>query len=455
MAALLHAGAAQTDITPPLGSVLAGSFHPRYAEDVDDPLYAKAVVLDDGSTRLAIVALDIISILAEDVRKIRKLIAEHTGISPQHVMIGCTHTHTGPAPRSSHAVIRDDAYMEWLVHRVSDSVRLAARRLRPARLAWGQGEQHDISFCRRYRMKDGTVRMNPGKGNPDIVEPTSPIDPTVGVVYIQDEQGTPISVIAQFSLHYVGTDNGNAISADYYGHFAAVMRRHLGQECVPLLLNGTSGQINNMNPFDPHQLRGHAQARRVAQALAGEVLKVMGRMRYVETPALAAVATPVELPAKRVTPEDVTIAKQILAGNDPMPDRGPFSYVVGQPIPASLRPVYANHVLSLIDMPSTIQTEVQALRIGESAWVALPGEIFVEIGLAIKEASPSADTFVVGLCNDSLGYIATDHALTAEGGYETWAGTGSRVGVGAEGILVETAGKLLRDLFGKQAERAG
>ncbi len=455
MAHPIHAGAAQVDITPPLGITLAGSFHPRYAEDVHDPLHAKAVVVDDGTQKVAIVALDLISILRQDVQNIRALIAEHTDIPPESVMIGCTHTHTGPSPRSTHAVQREEAYMTWLVTRVADCVRLADRRLQPARLAWGQGEQHDISFCRRYRMRDGSVRMNPGKGNPDIVEAVSPIDPTVGVLYIENLEGRPLAVVTQFSLHYVGTDNSNAVSADYYGHFAQIMRRHLGEGCIPLLLNGTSGQINNVNPFDSNQLRGHKQAHRVATALAGEVLKVMGRMRMEDTAVVRAVTTPVQLPTKRVTPEDVAVAKQILAGNDPRPDQGPFSYVVGQPIPKTLRPVYADHVLRLADFPSHIDTEVQALRIGGSAWVALPGEIFVEIGLAIKSDAPSTDTFVVGLSNDSLGYIATDKALTNEGGYETWAGSGTPVGVGAERILVETAQRLLSQLFSDQQALVG
>lgn len=444
-----QAGAAQTDITPHLGAFLTGSFTPRPAEDVDDPLYAKAVVLDDGATRLAMVALDLIAIPSEEVSRIRTLIAEHTDIPSSNVMIGCTHTHTAPQTRRSSTVPRDDSYVDWLVHRVADTVRLAVRRLEPARIAWGQGEQHDISFCRRYLMTDGTVRTNPGRpglagdDKPRIVKPVSPIDPAVGVLTVESEDGRPLAIVAQFSLHYVGTDNSLAISADYYGHFANVMRRHLGQECIPLLFNGTSGQINNIDPLGPpRETRGHAQARKVASALAGEVLKVMARIHSRTDCSLAASSVTVQLPCKRVTEEDRTIAQKILAGNDPHPDKGPFSFVVGQPIPPALRPHYAGLVSN---MPSHVDAEVQALRIGDSAWVALPGEIFVEIGLAIKQNAPVSDTFVVGLANDSLGYIATDHALTQEGGYETW----STMGVGSEGVLVETSGRLLSQLFGK------
>lgn len=441
MGHVFQAGAAETDITPHLGSLLTGHFHAREAIDIDDPLYSKAVVLDDGTTRLAIVALDLIAIPRDVVQNIRTLISEHVDIPPENILIGCTHTHTGPQARAGSPTIpRDEAYVKWLIPRVSDSVRLAVNRLQPARIAWGQGEQHDISFCRRFLMKDGTVRTNPGR-NPDIVKPTSPIDPAVGVLSVETLDGNPLAVIAQFSLHYVGTDNALHISADYYGHFAKVMRRHLGDECIPLLLNGTSGQINNVDPLGPErETRGHAQAKKVASALAGEVLKVMAKIRSTTECKLGAESVMVKLPCKQATEQDIEIAKQIIAGDDPLPGEGPFSYVVGQPIRESMRPHYARLVLESTD---AMDAEIQVLRVGDSAWVALPGEIFVEMGLAIKKDSPVSDTFVVGLANDSLGYLATDHAITNEGGYETW----GRAGVGTEGVLVGTAGHLLSNLF--------
>lgn len=440
-----QAGAAQVDITPPLGGGLAGQFNARKAEDVDDPLYAKAVVLADGDTRTAMVVLDLIMILREDVGKIREQIAERTGILAENVMVGCTHTHTGPFTRNNRS--RNDEWMEWMITRVADCVVMAERRLQPAKIASGRGEQHDISFCRRYLMKDGTVHMNPKTGDPNIVKPVSPIDPTVGVLYIEDLAGNPLAVIAQFSLHYVGTGKDNAISADYYGHFAAVMRRYLGPDCIPLLFNGTSAQIISRSALEPARDSGHVKARRVATALAGEVMKVITREPLSDTCQIAVESTTVELKLKRVTEKDVETARQILDGNDPSPGEGPFSFVVGQPIREGLRRAYSNHVLGLHKMPPTLETEVQVLRIGDSAWVALPGEIFTEIGLAIKEDSPVQETFVVGLANDGIGYVCTDHAHLHEGGYETWARTGSAVDVGAEGIFVNAAGDLLKRLF--------
>lgn len=442
---VLHAGAAEVDITPALGTYLAGSFTERQAHDVSDPLRAKALVIDDGRRQVALVVLDLIGLASSDVQEIRKLVHTSIGMPPEHVLVACTHTHTGPITRPWHAK-RDEEYFAWLARRVSDCVRLAHKRLRPARLAWGQGEVHGISFCRRYRMRDGTVRMNPGRGNPDIVEPTSPVDPAVGVLLVENDEGTPMAVVTQFSLHYVGTDDSLAISADYYGHFDRFMRRILGPSCLPMLFNGTSGQINNVDVFATHRESGRRQARRVASILGGEVLKVLGTLKTRDDISVAASSQPIELPRQNVTSEDLEIARAISAGHDPHPESGPFSFVVGQPIPAVRRAHYARQCLRLNELPAHLVSEVQVLRIGESAWVGLPGEIFVEIGLAIKKTSLCPDTFVIGLANDNLGYVPTDYAFLHEGGYETWAGGWRPVGPGTEGILVTTAHSLLRGL---------
>ena len=94
-------------------------------------------------------------------------------------------------------------------------------------------------------MKDGTVRFNPGIEHPDLVEPTGTIDPELAMMFVEADDGTPVSAVANFSLHYIGTDNSNALSADYFGHFDRLMRRYLGDTCISLLWNAASGQINN------------------------------------------------------------------------------------------------------------------------------------------------------------------------------------------------------------------
>ncbi|MGI6083463.1 MAG: hypothetical protein ACOYEP_11395 [Limnochordia bacterium] len=442
----LMAGAATMDITPLLGASIAGLFHDRKAEDVSDPLHAKAVVLDNGECRLAMVILDLIGISGEYVKVIRELVTESTGIPGENVLIACTHTHTGPTIQDIYDCKHDEEYVQWMIRRVADTVTMANRRLQPARIGWGEGELPEPLFCRRFRMRDGSVKMNPGRGNPNALTPTSPIDPVVGVLYIEDANGKPLAVIARYSLHYVGTDNGNAISADYFAHFADIMGQALGADCTTLLFNGTSGQINNVDvKGSAPQDSGHKQARKVATALAGEVLKVIGNMRLVDSCVLASASEQIMLPRVKITDEDLRAAEHILEHGE-APNDKPFSWLVG-PITGPMLKISAEDTPVLAAMPPELPSETQVLRIGDSAWVSLPGEIFTEIGIAIKDGSPTPYTFPVELANDNRGYIPTDHALLHEGGYETYASRWSPLGPGSEGVLRDTALRLLKQLF--------
>ena len=243
----LQAGAATSNITPWLGVAIPGSFRPRYAEDVQDELLAKALVIDNGDRRLAMVTCDLIAMPEKMADAAKARIAERSGILPEHVMVNATHMHTAAGIADLLGVDEDTDYTEWAPLKIADAVELAVRRLQPARVGFASVKEDRIAFHRRWRMKDGTVRMNPGRNNPDLVEPVGPIDPELAMMYVEGRDGEPISAVANFSLHYVGTDNGRAISADYFGHFFRLVRQNLGGEVVPLLWNGALGQINNQD----------------------------------------------------------------------------------------------------------------------------------------------------------------------------------------------------------------
>ena len=215
----LKAASATTNITPPLGTEIVGGFRPRYAENVDDELFAKALVIDNGTTRIAIVTCDLIAIPEKigDVAKAR--IADRCGIPPAHVMINATHTHTAIAVADLLGVGEDTDYTDWVPLKIADAVELAVWRLQPARVGFASIDEGRITFNRRWHMKDGTVRFNPGVEHPDLVEPTGTIDPELAMIFVEADDGTPISAAANFSLHYIGTDNSNALSADYFGAF--------------------------------------------------------------------------------------------------------------------------------------------------------------------------------------------------------------------------------------------
>lgn len=437
-----------TAITPPLGTPLAGHFEYREAKTVADDLTARALVLDDGATRLALVVCDLIRVPGWLVAVARERIAVRCGISGDHVMIAATHTHTGPVistgqgdpgeppvvpdgPAPTYRLTTpvtggllsapaDREYLDWVAGRIADSVAIACARMVPARIAIGATDVTGVCFNRRFQMRDGTVVFNPGIDNPEIVAPAGPIDPRVTAFLVEDLGGSPIALWANLALHYVGTDDQLAVSADYFGQFARLVPRFLGDTCTGFLTNGASGDINNIDVTGAIAITGTARGQMVATAVAAAAVQATIFAPRAEV-TLAAARRPFQVRRSAITDADVALAERILAtaSDDALPPEVPFSFVVGQPIPAYALRTYAHEVLALARMPETETTEIQVMRIGDLGIVALPGEIFAALGLAIKQASPFAHTAVVGLANDHIGYVPTIEAVR-QGGYETW-----------------------------------
>ncbi|MDA0746012.1 MAG: hypothetical protein O2954_05795 [bacterium] len=445
----LQAGAATSNITPWLGVTVPGAVRSRTAEDVDDELMAKALVLDNGQTRIVFITCDLIAMPQGIADAAKKRISERCNIPPENVMINATHTHTAAGIADLLGTDGTPDYIEWVPLKIADAAELALRRLRPARIGFASVNEDRIAFNRRWHLKDGTVRMNPGKDNPNLVKPTGPTDPELALIYIEDLEGRAISAAASYSLHYIGTDNGNAISADYFGHFFRLVQHYLGDTCVPLLWNAASGQINNIDYSGKYNWpdKGHAHAKKMAGVLAGHLLTEIPLMTMHETLELKAVQSTLEYPRKTITQEDLDTAEKILAGTYDMNYKtGPFSWVVGHPIPPNTADIYARECQRLAQLPEILTAPVQAIQLGNATLIALPGEIFVEIGLSLKAKAPANPLFVVSLANAYMGYVCTDKSLTQEGGYETWAALSSLGGPGTAPALESLALDLLSRL---------
>ena len=225
------AGAASVDITPPVGTPMAGYYAERLSQGVHDPLYAKAVVMESGGKKAALVCLDLISTTAPMVDEARREIEKTTGVPGADVMISATHAHTGPVLQGRGP--REDAfggknplarkYGEELPGKIAEAVRRAEKALRPAKVAAGHGRESSIAFNRRFHMTDGTVGWNPGKLNPKILKPAGTIDPDVAVVYFEaaDKDRTPLADLRQLRR------------APGQRRRRAVLRRHAGHRRRP------------------------------------------------------------------------------------------------------------------------------------------------------------------------------------------------------------------------------
>jgi len=436
-----RSGAAQVKITPPIGVPMSGYYYERAATGTHDDLYAHALVFANDENRIAQVTCDLIGMDAHMVAEIRQAVERTTGIDGDHVMIGCTHTHTGPTiprgtkrdkPQSEAAKILA-GYLENLPEHIAAAVQQAEENLQPARLAAAVGYEDSISFNRRFFMTDGTVGWNPGKLNPKIIKPTGPIDPAVSVVYVEAEDSHPIATYVNFANH-LDTVGGLAFSADYPYTLYTILGQVKCPHMVTLFAQGCSGNINHLDVSHKERQRGHAEAARIGTVLAGEVLKTLTRLDPVEPTSIDMRRRTVQLPLPEVTDAEVTRARKIAATYD-TPEAAPFMELVN-----------AFKVISVHERQGRpLECEIQVMALGRDlAWVALPGEIFVEIGLAIKEASPYAVTIVSELTNGSIGYVP-DYKAYDQGNYEP---ISARCAAGSGELLVATSLEMLRDLQG-------
>ncbi len=439
-AAVLAAGTAQVKITPPDGTPMAGYYYERGTTGVHDDLWAKSLVIAAGGQRAAIVACDLINLTRGVVDGAKRLIEQQTGLKPHQVMISATHAHTGPvvaggSSRYETATApggKADAYARWLPERIAESVRAASGSLQPARVFSGSGNESLIAFNRRFHMTDGTVGWNPGKKNPKIVKPAGPIDPEVPVVYLETEDGRPLATYVNYALH-LDTVGGTEVSADYPYTLSTLLTGAKGGAMTTMFTIGCAGNVNHIDVSHTQPQKGHAEAARIGTVLAGEVVKTWARMTTAGAASLTARMELASLPLAPHRAEDVAWAQGV-AAKFGQRDAAPF-----------LEMVKAFRVLDVDARGGRpLEAQVQAVALGRDiAWVGLPGEIFVELGMAIKRASPFNRTIVVALANDNLGYIPNRKAY-AEGNYEV---VSARCAEGGGEILVETAGKMLKEMY--------
>lgn len=436
----LQIGAAVVKITPPEGTPLAGYYSARGAKNVLDDLYSKALVLEQDGVKVALVVCDLVTLPRRTVVDARKRIEKQTGIPAAHVMISATHTHTGPvivrdSPRDDIDGSNSDLgrrYSEALPEMIGRSVADANARLAAARLSAAIGREEHISFNRRFVMNDNTVSWNPRKRHPDIARPAGPIDPDVGIVAFDTPKGKPLAMYLNFAMH-PDTVGGEMISADFPGVLARLLADCRDPALVTVFANGCCGNINHRNIawLDPQ--KGPHEARRLGTILAGAVGRAVPQLTPPKGRGLKARSAMLSLPLAPITPADVELAKEVIRR-------------FREPKTTFLEKVKAYQVLDVAARNGKpLEVEVQVIAFAdEVAWVSLPGEIFVELGLAIKQASPYRYTFLAELANGSIGYIPNELAYR-EGNYEV---VSARCAAGSGEKLVTTARKLLHELGG-------
>ncbi len=425
----LRAGAATANITPPLGALIVGGWAPLPADEVHDELHVRSIVIDDGRCKLVFAICDNVGIPRDVFDEAKRLVTATTGIPASHQLMSSTHTHSAAAARSGNSMVNGqnlDSYQKFVAERIADSVRMAHKRLEPAKIGWGSVDEPSELFNRRWFVVEETerrnpfggvdqVRMNPG-GAATLIRPAGPTDPEVSFISLQALDGRPIAVLANYSLHYVGGVPAREISADYFAVFATQLSEQIAAPkqfppFVAALSNGTSGDVNNINfrergpgrkPYEKMAAVGTLIAQRVHTALKS--------IEYRDKITLDARSNELELQIRK---PDAKLAAYMASVVTRPENEKPYQ---------AHEKTYAERLNVLAESPDTVRIPLQTFRVGDLAVAAIPFEVFTEIGLEIKERSPSKDAFTIELANGSYGYLPTpaQHAL---GGYETWMGT--------------------------------
>jgi neutral ceramidase len=446
-AKVFRAGAHAQDITPTKFPVsVNGGFQDRQAKSAHDPLHARCLVLDDGTTKIAIAVCDSCAIPREIMDEAKRLASKATGIPTEHMLISATHTHEAPTVAGAFQSEPDADYQKYLSQQIAKGIEQAHANLVPARVGWGVGKDATQVFNRRWKMKPGTlltdpfggttdrVRMNPGYQNPDLGEPAGPVDPEVAVLSLQTRDGKPLALLANYSLHYVG--GVEPLSADYFGAFAERSADLLKADgstppFVGIMSNGTSGDINNINFAGPAPKgqKPFEQIRVVSDSVARAAFEAYRKIEHRDRVTLAMTEKEIELGVRLPGAADVEKARAILAK-------------AKDPVLKTPAEVYARETTLLAKYPPKVKVKLQALRVGDLGIAAGPCEVFVEIGLEIKKKSPLKPTFTIELANGYNGYLPTpeQHKL---GGYETWRARSSYLEVDASRKIAATVLELL------------
>ncbi len=449
----LLAGAAKAAITPELGIQIAGDIgRHRPCSEIKEPLYARALIIKNGDKTACVLSLDVLAIDNPWADEIRKRAQARFGLAPEAVIIHITQNHGAPSIgnhfcKDSSTLIPeaypwlrggDLRYNEPALAGVMAAIDGALGRLTPVSASFGRAVDGRVAFNRRFVMRDGTARCHPPSCSPNILHVEGPTDPEVSVVTFKADDGAVVSALLHHTCHPCSGYGGTAAMADWPGAWCREFEAE-NAGCTPLVINGCCGNIHHTDHLNPdyridHLLMGRRLMESTRKALAAAV--------PLEASAFGLTQTILPVP-RRMVPADVLADARKMLAAFPEP-----KWIKDSRTRVEWDWVYAVGIVDIADdreKSPCYPYEIQALRLGDFALIALMGEPFVETQLRIKKESAFPFTMVAHMCNGYLGYVPTLRAF-AGGGYETRIGRGSRLVPEALELVETEALKILKGL---------
>lgn len=437
-------GAAEINITPPLGSVINGEFLPRFAKGIHDEIYAKALVFCSRGTWLVMVVIDTCAVSAAFTKAIQAEVSKKTEIPASNIIIAATHIHSGGSLTEAFLTEADKSYQQKVGLSISDAVTIAIRNMQPAKIAYGSINVPEHVVCRRYRMKPdfkpfdpfskGTDKVvtNPFGHESEIISRTGSTDPELYFLAIKSHAGEWISLLANYSLHYVGDFDPQFISADYFGLFAGFLAKELDASAgfVGIMSNGTSGNVNIWDFIHPDRYPSgpFEKSTMIANDLVKKIKSQLDGLTWEEQPEIHIETTEISCKIQKPSTEEFERAKLIF-------DKTDYTKLLSYS-QTTIEKVYAREQLLLNKGPDNYNIHLSAIKIGGLYIGTVPGELFAETGLWLKEKMAPNAYFTISLANDSFGYAPPNHELEM-GGYESWRCRTSKLERGAENAIRE------------------
>ncbi len=412
----LYVGYHRQVITPPMGTNIPGyGALPRLATGISTDLYVQAVAFSDGEKKAILFNCDALGVTNDGAQVIKKAVSERFGLEEDGVYIATTHSHTALFVANPDAT--NDPHMKMVYGRVlqhfSDCAQFALEDLLPCTcMKIARGEAKGIAFMRRYRMKDGTFRTNPGWGRDDIAERDGIQDESVQLVRIEREGGKEI-LLVNFGTHpdtinyEGGTKNNTKYCADWPGYVGDFLRSAMEDQVEVMSITGAQGDSNHFDFYQPKKnvLRGTAHAKMMARAIAGEVLKIYDWAAEIPCNRIDYGSDIASIEKNPCEPYEIPLAKEIVKA---VKEAGSFDAIPEELKAKGMTLIRANRIVNNLNRPDRTEVPVWGLQIGNLSFIGIPGEPFSEIGIRIKNGSPMDMTMVTCRTNGSYGYFPTE-----------------------------------------------
>ncbi len=444
----IKVGFSRVNVNPPLNIKIRGYLIDRFNEGFLDDLEVNALAVNKDDKTVVLVAVDNCGIVKDIIKEIKDKVCKLTKLDEQAIFIHATHIHTGPFLKvNENSREIEIKYTDFLGDRIADACKMAINDLKPAKMGYAFSKAEKVAFNRRYLMKDGTTRTNPGVNNPDIVKSLGLLDESVNVLRFTREDGENF-VVVNFGNH-PDCIGGNKISADWPGFTRRIFEKAIdNSKCI--VFNGAQGDINHVNvapkggdfngmfmDFDDVS-RGYSHSRHIGNVMAASAMVVYEKVNYVDVDKIDYKIEDVEIFFNKADESELEEAEYIFnMYKEGKADELPYKGMMLTTMIADAR-----RKVNLKNYPDSTNLPFSAIRIGNVAFAGLPGEPFAGIGIGLKKTE-GYDMVLPCCCTNSYqGYYPMKDSYQ-EGGYEA---NGTSFKEGTAERFIEYGSKILKSL---------